>query len=311
MLLLRLGILVVLIVIIFILFRQRVQEKITSWLEFDSHRVLWLPAFLGGCYFLYRDSPPDADTLLVSYYFMTPTMLAALAYRYRNNLVVAAILAIWLPIDFRWVIVRWGDNLLESSWLFVVLGATVTTIVLWACLLRPGNLHINYAVNKSDATVTSLTFIILACILVPLAIMSGFAELRGSILQNPISSLCPGLPGSIIVLIWLGLQIFGIGLCVALPEELLFRALIQNYLQKIIVRPRTALLLASIIFGAAHLNNYDHSLGLGPSHWNWMYMGLASIAGAGYGFVYQQTKSLWCPILLHASVDTVWHTFFQ
>ncbi len=59
----------------------------------------------------------------------------------------------------------------------------------------------------------------------------------------------------------------------ALPEEILFRGLIQNCLmQKLGANTRT-LLLAALIFGCAHLNNGPQTL---P---NWRYMIVATVAG--------------------------------
>ena len=65
----------------------------------------------------------------------------------------------------------------------------------------------------------------------------------------------------------------GIFIFIGIPEELLFRGIIQNLLEKAIGRPALALGVASLIFGAAHLNN-------GPSP-DWRYFLLATLGRAG------------------------------
>ena len=90
----------------------------------------------------------------------------------------------------------------------------------------------------------------------------------------------------------------------ALPEEILFRSLIQNWLMQKFGSTTGVLLVASIVFGCAHLNNGPGAL---P---NWRYMILATIAGFAYGKVFQRGSSVISSALLHALVDTTKHLFF-
>jgi membrane protease YdiL (CAAX protease family) len=100
------------------------------------------------------------------------------------------------------------------------------------------------------------------------------------------------------------LSAVGIFIFVAIPEELLFRGIIQNSLQKTLLKPLPALIVTSIIFGAAHLNN-------GPTQPDWRYFLLASIAGLFYGNAYARTGNLMAPAIVHTLVDTVWRSFFR
>ena len=69
-------------------------------------------------------------------------------------------------------------------------------------------------------------------------------------------------------------------------------------------RTTGVLVAASIIFGAAHLDN-------GPQPMpNWRYMILASIAGYGYGKVFEKSSSVTASALLHTLVDWTKHFFF-
>ena len=90
----------------------------------------------------------------------------------------------------------------------------------------------------------------------------------------------------------------------ALPEEILFRGLIQNSIAQRFGAGAKTLLIAAFIFGCAHLDN-----GPGPLP-NWRYMILATIAGVAYGKVYEKSSSIFASAGLHALVDLVKHVSF-
>jgi membrane protease YdiL (CAAX protease family) len=90
----------------------------------------------------------------------------------------------------------------------------------------------------------------------------------------------------------------------ALPEEILFRALIQNLLMQRLGATTRTLVLASVIFGAAHLDNGPQAV---P---NWRYMIVATIAGFAYGKVFQKSNSVCSSAILHMMVDWTKHFWF-
>ena len=97
----------------------------------------------------------------------------------------------------------------------------------------------------------------------------------------------------------------GIYLTVAIPEELLFRGILQNLLVRTIHKgPRGlyGLLIASVVFGASHLHHAPVP--------NWRYAILATLAGIFYGNVYRTRQRLCASALTHALVDTIWHFWF-
>jgi hypothetical protein len=96
----------------------------------------------------------------------------------------------------------------------------------------------------------------------------------------------------------------GIFLFTALPEEFLFRGLIQNWLERVTRRRVVSLVIAALIFGASHLNN-------GPPIPNYRYCLMATIAGIFYGSAWSATGSLMASALTHALVDTVWSVVFR
>ena len=77
-----------------------------------------------------------------------------------------------------------------------------------------------------------------------------------------------------------------------------------------------ALLISSIIFGLAHVNNSNPPfilMHLFGTDWSipWAYVILATIAGGFYGLAYIRTGSILAPAILHAMVDGWWAYFFN
>ena len=91
----------------------------------------------------------------------------------------------------------------------------------------------------------------------------------------------------------------GIYLFIAVPEELLFRGLIQNWFERFTQGRLAGLIVASIVFGASHLNN-------GSPIPNYRYFLMAGIAGVFYGLVWQRTGTIAASAVTHALVDTIW-----
>jgi len=94
------------------------------------------------------------------------------------------------------------------------------------------------------------------------------------------------------------LQFLAINLLLTVvAEEAFFRGVIQHRLQTALqaVRggPLLALMLSALLFGAAHLGG-----GLA-------YAALATVAGAGYGWVFQRTGRIEAAILLHFTLNAV------
>ncbi|MGO9262412.1 MAG: CPBP family intramembrane glutamic endopeptidase [Bryobacteraceae bacterium] len=90
----------------------------------------------------------------------------------------------------------------------------------------------------------------------------------------------------------------------ALPEEILFRVLIQNLLMLRFGAGARTLLAASVIFGCAHLDNGPQPL---P---NWRYAILATIAGWAYGKVFEKSNTVLSSAALHTLVDWTKHFIF-
>jgi membrane protease YdiL (CAAX protease family) len=96
----------------------------------------------------------------------------------------------------------------------------------------------------------------------------------------------------------------GIFLFTAVPEEFLFRGLIQNWLARVTRSGIASVIIGAIIFGASHLNN-------GLAIPNYRYFLMASVAGIFYGRAWRNSESIMASSLTHALVDTVWSVFFR
>lgn len=99
------------------------------------------------------------------------------------------------------------------------------------------------------------------------------------------------------LLTWIGIFIF-----VAVPEELFFRAWVQNFLERRMGRT-AALLIASVLFGLSHFNKRS-------AHFNWRYVLLATIAGIFYGRAWRENRRVPASTITHTCVDWLWSWWF-
>jgi membrane protease YdiL (CAAX protease family) len=99
--------------------------------------------------------------------------------------------------------------------------------------------------------------------------------------------------------LWLASMVF----LTALPEEAFFRHVVQGGLHAWLgesSRARwAATLVAATLFGLAHLGG------------GWIYAGLATFAGVGYGLVYALTRSIGAAIVAHSTLNLLHLLFFS
>jgi uncharacterized protein len=91
-------------------------------------------------------------------------------------------------------------------------------------------------------------------------------------------------------------------LLVALPEELFFRAILQNLLETRLGRS-AGLMLAAVLFGLSHFNH--------GAIFNWRYVLLATVAGIFYGRAWRAERRMFASVLTHTLVDVVWSLWFR
>jgi hypothetical protein len=151
--------------------------------------------------------------------------------------------------------------------------------------------------KKRDLWEAFLNLVAFALLAIPLGIALNFIHPHSAELVGNIHGM--GRTASVLLLF------IGIYLTVAIPEELMFRGILQNLLVRTFrsgPRGLYGLLVASVVFGAAHLHHAPVP--------NWRYAILATLAGIFYGNVYRTRQRLCASALTHALVDTLWHFWF-
>ncbi len=193
------------------------------------------------------------------------------------------ILIIWLPIEFGRLPA--ADATLAGTTIPIVPLTGVVLLLLIFFVLRPlSSVGFNFALNRRDLQRALKAFAVFAVVGIPVGFIIGFLK------WDPPHTLAVDK---------LVIQIVGTYLLIALPEELLFRGVIQNLLEKRFAKEKyAALIIAAITFGAAHLNS-------APAP-NYPYMLMASGAGVAYGWVWMRTRKVTASALTHTLVGIVW-----
>jgi uncharacterized protein len=145
----------------------------------------------------------------------------------------------------------------------------------------------DFRLRRSDVAMGLREFLYFAPIAIGLGFALGFLHLHGT----PGEPLAFGAG-------WLFTLFF-----VALPEELFFRGLMLNMLERR-VGSRRALAIVSLLFGLAHFNKR-------AAYFNWRYVILAAIAGVFYGRAWLAERRLLASSITHATVDTVWSIWLR
>jgi CAAX protease family protein len=201
----------------------------------------------------------------------------------------AAILLLWLPIEWgagAALVPRPAQGFLHS----VAYGiAILLGLTLFLAFRQFPGMKYNLPLARRDWLLPLAGFALLAPVLIVVGIPIGF-------LAPPHWPIKPA-----------GTMAGGFGIifaATALPEEILFRSLIQNLLMLRFGDNGRTLIAASVIFGCAHLDNGPQAL---P---NWRYAILATIAGWAYGKVFQKSSTVLSSAGLHAMVDWTKHFVF-
>lgn len=246
--------------------------------------------------------------LTVFIYLLTPWALVQLHLRLSKNQetrltvpLLLAVLCLWLPIE---VGVLPGLKLPSDRGIPVshLLGL-VAAVYLFQTVARLEGMGYTYRLPGRDWWIGTKYFSIFAAVIgVPIAVSLHFIA---SSTQVPPPWSWP----------LRGLFIF---FFIAVPEEILFRGILHNLVQKRLGgRLWPALIISSVIFGFAHANNSSPPYVpvqlpfLGVVLLPWVYILLASIAGVFYGLAYVRGGKLTTAALVHAMVDLWWSLFFH
>jgi membrane protease YdiL (CAAX protease family) len=264
------------------------QAVLQRWVQVSRARVLAAPLILTAIFCgLLRGYHVHgiAPIALITAYTFVPALVTCFQ---RTNFVV--ILILWLPLEFAagasvipkplqgfFHTVAYGIAILLALWLFLI-------------FRRLPGMKYNLPRGLRDWIAPLIGYGIVAPLLIPIGLWLGFIQP----FHVP-PALSPGFVLSRFLIIFAA---------TALPEEILFRSLIQNSIMLKLGFTNRSLLLAAVIFGLAHLNN-----GPGPLP-NWRYAIMATIAGFAYGKVFQKSSSVFSSAILHSLINTSKHIFF-
>lgn len=187
---------------------------------------------------------------------------------------LAAAALLWLPLELRLVPplpLPAGSAGFDASHLVGLVNGLCLFL-----LIRPlGGIGFSFLLRGRDVALAVAAFAVYAVVALPAGLETSFLR------WHPQLSA-----GSLVGAPW------AIYLGTAVPEEFLFRGVIQNACARAI-GPPAALATASVIFGLAHLPD--------PR-----YAALATLAGLAYGWVYLRTGKITASAITHALVDWVW-----
>jgi membrane protease YdiL (CAAX protease family) len=192
------------------------------------------------------------------------------------------LLMLGLAVDLRWFDAAWPDGLRALNELLLV------DIGLYGFLAirQLSGTGYDFYLRWSDWKSGFRELIFFTPLVLILGLALGFIHPHANLPQAGTAALR-----------WLGIFCF-----TAVPEELFFRGWVQNLLERRVAR-RTALLIASVLFGLSHFNKRS-------AHFNWRYVLLATIAGIFYGRAWRVQRRVPASSITHASVDWIWGLWF-
>ncbi|MFW7377992.1 MAG: CPBP family intramembrane glutamic endopeptidase [Oligoflexus sp.] len=271
---------------------EKSQNYLANQFEALPHRVWLVPAIFSAIYGIYclGTGNWEAVSWRVPVYFFAPFLVISLFPNSQQKLAwqdIIIILLIWIPVDLRWIQPDWRWPPQIGGNAFTITAAVPLIVALMVCFRRLNGIKYEWLLSKSDIKPIVINFSLFLLFALPFGLMTNFIQWGGLKFEPSIAFTF------LITFLW-----------VAVPEELLFRGLIQNLLQKSWSKhPQLAMWTASIIFGLAHINNDNQPI--------WAYVVLASVAGYLYGRTFNQCRSFVPAVIVHTLVDTVWVHFFR
>ena len=269
------------------LLSQALQRRVQEAMRRAPWRIWLVPPLLTGVFFLasvVAGTVNWALVLIVLAYTTAPVVCAWFALDF------AAIALLWFPLEFPAgagrLIAKHAQGFLHS----VAYGiAILLGLAIFLCFRRMEGMKYRLPESARDWRNMLVGFAVTAPVLAVVGIAVGFIPMPHT------STASLGRMASAAVIIFCA---------TALPEEILFRSMIQNLMCQRFGSGTGTLLVASVIFGAAHLDNGPQAV---P---NWRYFILATIAGFAYGKVFQRSSSVLASTGFHAMVDWTKHFFF-
>jgi membrane protease YdiL (CAAX protease family) len=270
-----------------------------NWLRERTVRSRFaFPAMLLAIYVLYGLGPGRLrvpESLLIPAYLAFPILFASLAAKRGerpNRFDLLAVVFLYLPVELAALARAWrpaSPDIPSPSHPFTQLLAMNLALFCFLVIRPLAGIGFTFRLRRRDVVHALIAFGWFFPLALVLGTATGFVPFE------------PHLPDPALIIP----VVLGITFMVALPEEVLFRGLIQNLLTRTAGTARgrfVALLAASILFGCSHFNNH-------PT-FDWRYVSIASVAGIAYGIVYNRTGKVTAAAITHALVDIVWRLCF-
>ena len=150
------------------------------------------------------------------------------------------------------------------------------------------NVEFRFLPNKAEWATGARFFVMMLPFAAAVYWILGLVHLRPHPLSVPLAA------GTFFAILWV----------VALSEEFFFRGLLQQWLANWTRRGTAALIIASIVFGAAHLGFH----GVFP---NWRFATVAAVAGFFYGLAWRSSGTIQASMVTHALTVTLWRVFLE
>jgi len=308
---------VVLAATLIAMMKQSIRGVMGAWLAENPIRVWWLPCLMLAYYSTMSGAVDQWDFTffaLLAGYFGLPTLLLYLTGPKSDGTCTggdlainfAVVLWIWLLIELK---------IVDTNWLRVQFGGGKSTAlplgvyaaIIYALVVLSGwrkfDLKCDLSFKSADLAPTAATFGVLSIALLTITLLTGLTTvgIAKVVRLNPLGApLIVAVPVAILVAVPM------IFVSIGVVEEILFRGAIQGLLRSRL-GPMYALVIASVVFGLAHVNK--RALGFDVP--NWPYVGVAAIAGLGYGYVFRRTNSIIASAAVHAMVDAMWILFLR
>jgi membrane protease YdiL (CAAX protease family) len=227
--------------------------------------------------------------LLAGAYMLIPVLCVQMIPARRAVVDIVVVLLLWLPLEFGVggsLVPRRAQGVLHVTAYGIAL---VLAVMLFLLVRKWCGMRYQVPARLQDAGNALAGYAVAAATLIPLGLRIGF-------LEHPHEPHIPPMKA-------LG-RFAAIFFATAFPEEILFRSLIQNWLLMRLRRSWQAIVIAGVVFGAAHLDNGPQPL---P---NWRYMIEATIAGWIFGAVFARSTTVLASAAVHAAVDMTKWLFF-
>jgi hypothetical protein len=266
---------------------ERVTRAVERW---PVALRLGLPALFVAPYAMVSVSAHIFQWTWFALYALLPVAIAGLLIRgaradpqqrgdWRDAFIL---LVLGLAVDLRWFESAWPSGLRALNELLLVDAGLYGFLA----IRQLSGTGFNFCLKWSDWKTGLRELVFFAPAVIVLGLALGFI--------HPHRNL-PGIGSAL--LRWILIFFF-----TAVPEELFFRAWVQNLLERRVGR-RAALVLAAILFGLSHFNKRS-------ARFNWRYVLLATIAGVFYGRAWRENRRVPASTITHASVDWLWGLWF-